>query len=132
MVTLQRLPTFHYFVYMSMDSSTAGIPSNSSHILSYKSHNTYLIDCRPVARGCDAPPNLPKGPLLASKWAKNGVFVGWLGVVRFKKLTFGSKRSTFGGSRTTQMIIDLKVFVFERNKNTYKMSPNLLQQVINF
>ena len=32
----------------------------------------------PVARGCDATPNLPKGPLLATKWVKNGVFVGGL------------------------------------------------------
>ena len=35
---------------------------------------------RPVARGGAGgamnPPNLPKGPLLATKWAKNGVFVG--------------------------------------------------------
>ena len=26
--------------------------------------------------GCDAPPKSAKGPLLATKWAKNGVFVG--------------------------------------------------------
>ena len=28
------------------------------------------------AGGAMLPPNLPKGPLLATKWAKNGVFVG--------------------------------------------------------
>ena len=29
--------------------------------------------------GCNAPPpNLPKGPLSDTKWAKNGVFVGRL------------------------------------------------------
>ena len=28
------------------------------------------------AGGATHPPNLPKGPLLATKWAKNGVFVG--------------------------------------------------------
>ena len=28
------------------------------------------VFARPVARGCDAPPNLPKVPLLATKWAK--------------------------------------------------------------
>ena len=36
---------------------------------------------RPVAGGGGGggvmhPPNLSKGPLLATKWAKNGVFVG--------------------------------------------------------
>ena len=46
--------------------------------------------------GCDAPPNLPKGPLLATKCTKNGVFVGGLRGVRFKK-------STFGGSHTPQI-----------------------------
>ena len=40
---------------------------------------------------CDAPPNLEKGPLLATKRAINRVFVGGLrgGGVRFKKSTFG-------------------------------------------
>ena len=45
---------------------------------------------RPIFRGCDAPPsNLPKGPLLATKWVKNGFFCrrakGW-----------GSKSPLFG------------------------------------
>ena len=49
MVTLQRLPIFHYFVCNSMGSSPTGSsptgsPVDSSHILSHKSHNTYLID----------------------------------------------------------------------------------------
>ena len=40
----------------------------------------YFFFCafRPVARGCGGathPPNLPKGPLLSTKWAKNGFFV---------------------------------------------------------
>ena len=39
--------------------------------------------------GATQPPNLTKGPLLATKWAKNGVFVGGLRGVRFKKSTFG-------------------------------------------
>ena len=40
---------------------------------------------RPIAKGTI---NLPKGPLLVTKWAKNGVFVRVLRVVRFKKSTF--------------------------------------------
>ena len=40
-------------------------------------------------RGYDAPPNLPKDPLLATKWGFAGEIRGW-----------GSKRSTFWGSRT--------------------------------
>ena len=48
---------------------------------------------RPVARGggcrvCDAPPNLPKGPLLVTKWAKNGGFCRRVRGVRFKKVHF--------------------------------------------
>ena len=50
-------------------------------------------------------PNLPKGPLLATKWAKNGVFVGGLKGWGSKSLLFGSKRSTFGGSRTAPNLI---------------------------
>ena len=36
--------------------------------------------CRPAARECEGctPPNLPKGPLLATKWATNRVFIGGL------------------------------------------------------
>ena len=34
------------------------------------------------------PPNLQKGPHLATKWAKNGMFVSGLRVMRFKKSTF--------------------------------------------
>ena len=41
---------------------------------------------RPVARGAGVrctPPNLAKCPLLATKWAKNGVLVGGLRWVKF-------------------------------------------------
>ena len=38
------------------------------HTLLYNS----VAKDRPVAGWCNAPPNLPKGPLLAIKWAKNG------------------------------------------------------------
>ena len=50
-------------------------------------------------RGYATPPNLPKGPLLATKWAKNGVFCREVkgGEVQ-KSPLFGSKRSTFWGS----------------------------------
>ena len=47
--------------------------------------------------GCDAPPpNLPKGPLLVTKWAKNGIFVrGLRGEVQ-KVHFWGPKGSHFG------------------------------------
>ena len=47
---LQRLLIFHHFVCKAKDSSTTilssstGSPVDSSHILSHKSHKTYLID----------------------------------------------------------------------------------------
>ena len=52
---------------------------------------------------CDAPPphpHLSKGPLLATKWAKNEVFVGGLRGWGSKNPLFGSERSTFWGSCT--------------------------------
>ena len=42
-------------------------------------------------------PNLPKGPLLAIKWAKHGVFVGGLRGVKFKKSTFLVQKVHFLG-----------------------------------
>ena len=42
-------------------------------------------------------PNLPKGPLLVTKWAKNGVFVGGVKGVRFKKSTLGVWKVHFCG-----------------------------------
>ena len=30
--------------------------------------------------GGHTPPKLPKGPVLATQWTKNGVFVGWLSI----------------------------------------------------
>ena len=39
-------------------------------------------------RGAMHPPNLPKGPLLVTKWAKSGFFVRGLRGVRFKKSSF--------------------------------------------
>ena len=62
---------------------------------------------RPIARGCggvmhpNPPANLPKGPLLATKWAKNGVLVGGLRGVKFKKSTFGVQMVHFWGFRTS-------------------------------
>ena len=61
------------------------------------------LPIRPVARGVQGvrwhPQNLPKGPLLATKWAKSGVFVGgFTRGVRFKKVHFlGPKGPLFGG-----------------------------------
>ena len=56
---------------------------------------------RPVARGGAGgamhPPNLPKGPLLATKWTKNEVFEEGLRGVRFKKSTFGVQKVHFWG-----------------------------------
>ena len=57
--------------------------------------------CRPVAWGCNAPPDLPKDPLLATKWAKNWVFVGGLRGVRFKKSTVWVQKVHFWGYRTS-------------------------------
>ena len=39
-----KIPIFHYFVYKSMGSSSAGSPVDSSHILSHIFHNIYLIN----------------------------------------------------------------------------------------
>ena len=58
--------------------------------LSRRIFQLILGHCKPVAcRGCGGamPPNLPKGPLLAKKWAKNVFFVGGLRGMRFKKST---------------------------------------------
>ena len=56
---------------------------------------------RPVARGVQGgathSPDLPKGPLLATKWAKNGVFVAGLRGARFKKSTFRVQKLHFWG-----------------------------------
>ena len=46
-------------------------------------------------QGCDAPLNLPKCPFSTTKWAKNGVFVGGLRGVRFKKSTFWVQKVHF-------------------------------------
>ena len=57
-------------------------------------------------RGCGGgmyPPNLPKGPLLATKWAKNEVFIGGLRGVRFKKSIFFYPKGSFLGSCTPQI-----------------------------
>ena len=43
------------------------------------------------------PSNLSKGPLLATKWAKNGIFVGGLRGMRFKKSTFLVQKVHFLG-----------------------------------
>ena len=43
------------------------------------------------------PPNLTKGPLLATKWAKNEVFVGGLRGVRFKRVHFLSGKGPLLG-----------------------------------
>ena len=54
-----------------------------------------------------SPPNLPKGPLLTTKWAKNEVFVGGLRGWGSKSQFFESKRSTFfGGSPSPRSILD--------------------------
>ena len=45
-------------------------------------------------------PNLPKGPLLPTEWGKNGVFVGGLRGVRFKKSTFWVQRVNLFWIRT--------------------------------
>ena len=45
-VKVQRLSTFHYFVYKSMGSSPIGSPVDTSDILGHKSLNTYLIDLK--------------------------------------------------------------------------------------
>ena len=76
---------------------------------------------RPVARGVKSTtPNLPKGPVLVTKWTKNEVFVGGMGGgVRFKSLLFGSKRSTFWGSCTSQKLIlatGIKIFMKLKSK----------------
>ena len=47
--------------------------------------------------GATQPPHLPKGPLLATKWTKSGVFEGGLRWVRFKKSTFGVQKVHFWG-----------------------------------
>ena len=54
---------------------------------------------RPVARGGASHPlpNLPKGPLSVTKWAKNEVLVGGLRGVRFKKFTFWDQKVHFLG-----------------------------------
>ena len=52
-----------------------------------------------------APPNLPKRPLLATKWAKNGVFVRVLRGWGSKSPLFESKRSTFLGSQPPPQLI---------------------------
>ena len=43
------------------------------------------------------PPNLAKGPLLATNWTKNAVFVGGCRGVRFKKSTFWVRKVHFWG-----------------------------------
>ena len=50
-------------------------------------------------------PNLPKGSLLATKWAKNEGQGGWEGQDGWspKSPLWGSKRSTFGGSYIFQI-----------------------------
>ena len=48
---------------------------------------------------------LTKGPLLPTKWVKNRVFVGGLRGWGSKSPLFGSKRSTFGGFRTSPDLI---------------------------
>ena len=53
--------------------------------------------------GATHPQNLPKGPLLVTKWAKNGVFVRELRGWGSKSTLFGSKRSTFWGSCTPKI-----------------------------
>ena len=54
--------------------------------------------CQACSQGVRrTPPNLPKGPLLVKKWTKNGVFVGWLRGVRFKKSTFWVQKILFWG-----------------------------------
>ena len=58
-----------------------------------KSHFTKF---RPVARGCD--PKSAKRSILPTKWAKNGVFVGGLRGMRFKKSTFWVQKVHFWGS----------------------------------
>ena len=56
------------------------------------------LTVRPVARGVRrTTPNLPKCPLLATKWAKNGVFVGGLRGVRLRKSTFAVQKVHFCG-----------------------------------
>ena len=44
------------------------------------------------------PPHLPKGPLLVTKWAKNGFFCRRVRGEVQKSPLFGSSRSSFGGS----------------------------------
>ena len=63
---------------------------------------------RPVARavrGGRHPPSLAKGPLLTTKWAKNGVFVGGLkGWGEVQKVHFlGPKCPLLGGSAPPQI-----------------------------
>ena len=85
-----------------------GIPNqNFACFMRYFQHcfqKWYNISCRPVARGAGVQrtpqKNLPKGPLLATKWAKNGVFIRGLRGWGSKSSLVGSKRSTFGGFRT--------------------------------
>ena len=43
MMTLQRLPIFHYFVCYSLGSFSTSFPVDLSYVLSHKSHNTYRI-----------------------------------------------------------------------------------------
>ena len=65
---------------------------------------------RPVARrmrGLDAPLNLPKGPLLATKMGQKWGVCKRVKGVKFKSPLFGCKRSTFWGSRTPSKKIDL-------------------------
>ena len=64
----------------------------------FKKNIFISLSNRPVARGVGhIPPNLAKGPLLATKWAKNGVFVGGLRGVRFKKSIWGVQKVHFWG-----------------------------------
>ena len=75
--------------------NSTGLKHFRVHFISGRGHTQA---CSQGVQGVwHTPPNLPKGPLLATKWVINGVFVIGLRGWGSKSPLFGSKRSTFRG-----------------------------------
>ena len=86
----------NFWLTMYTWSQSQAYQSSLANILAFN-----VVNNQAGSWGCDAPLNLPKGPLLATKWGKNGDFEGGFRGWDSKSPLLRSKRSTFWGSHTS-------------------------------